>query len=160
MHYTSALMSTIDTKYFGMMPFDPEACFELPNGLPAFEEERRFLLIQLPDHEPLVFLQSAVTPSLCFIALPVLVADPAYDLAINAEDLAQLDLDPSRQPIVGSEVLVLALLSIREEEPATANLLAPVVMNLANRRAVQAIRHDRAYSHEQPMSLRKAESSC
>lgn len=153
-------MSNIDTKYFGVMPCNDGACFETPCGLPAFEEQRRFLPLALPDHQPLLFLQSATTPELCFIALPVLVADPAYRLAISAEDLAELDLPLSRQPEIGSEVLVLALLSVRENAPATANLLAPLVVNLANRRAVQAIRHDQLYSHEHPLAHIQEHASC
>ena len=91
---------------------------------------------------------------------PVLVADPVYKLAISADDLRALGLSVSRQPKIGSEVLVLTLLSIREDAPATANLLAPVVVNVANHRAVQAIRLDAAYSHEQPLVVRNERCTC
>ena len=46
------------------------------------------------------------------------------------EDLEALELPSGRQPQIGSEVLVLALVSIHESAPATANLLAPVVVNV------------------------------
>lgn len=153
-------MPTIETKYFGAMPFNDESCFEFPGGLPAFEEERRFLPLETPAHKPLLFLQSATTPSLCFIAVPVLVADPQYDLAVSFEDLEALELSVDRQPKIGSEVLVLTLLSIGENAPTTANLLAPVVINLATRRGLQAIRYDRAYSHEQPLAACPEEQAC
>jgi flagellar assembly factor FliW len=42
-------------------------------------------------------------------------------------------------------VLCLTVLSIKETGP-TANLLAPVVVNLANRRAVQAVALESDYS--------------
>jgi flagellar assembly factor FliW len=157
---TAAVMPTIDTKYFGAMPFDKESCFEFPWGLPAFEEERSFLPLTIPDHQPLFFLQSTTTPSLCFIALPVLVADPEYKLEASPEDLQALGLTTSRQPDAGTEVLVLTLLSIHENAPATANLLAPVVINLANRRALQAIRNDSEYSHEHPLAERTEACPC
>jgi len=153
-------MPTIETKYFGTMPFEGDSCFEFPWGLPAFEEERCFLPLKIPAHEPLLFLQSTTTPSLCFIALPVLVADPDYKLAVSVEDLEALELNSAQQPEIGSGALVLTLLSIRENAPATANLLAPVVINLANRRALQAIRNDRAYSHEHPLALTKKRETC
>lgn len=153
-------MHNIETKYFGSMPFDEAVCFEFPWGLPAFEEERCFLPLEVPANKPLLFLQSPNTSSLCFVAVPVLVADPEYKLAMSAEDLEALELTPGRQPQIGSEVLVLALLSMREGVPATANLLAPVVINLATRRALQAIRMDARYSHEQPLAPRTEECSC
>jgi flagellar assembly factor FliW len=153
-------MPTIATKYFGAMPYEEEGCFEFPWGLPAFEEERRFLPLEMPGHKPLVFLQSTANPALCFIALPVLAADPEYALAVSPDDLQALSLPEDRQPVAGPEVLVLALLSIHEDAPATANLLAPVVVNLANRRALQAVRYDSVYSHAQPLACQKEEHSC
>ena len=153
-------MPTVDTKYFGAMPYEEESCFEFPWGLPAFEEERRFLPLEMPGHKPLVFLQSTANPTLCFIALPVLAADPKYVLAVSPDDLQALSLPEDRQPAIGPEVLVLTLLSIHEEAPATANLLAPVVVNLANRRALQAVRYDSVYSHAQALVSHKEEYAC
>lgn len=98
--------------------------------------------------------------SLCFIALAVLDVDPDYKLAVSPEDLEALELPTERQPLIGSEVLVLTLLSIRDVGPATANLLAPLVINLANRRGLQAIRRDNLYSHEQALVAMSEECSC
>jgi flagellar assembly factor FliW len=64
--------------------------------------------------------------------------------------LRRLKLDETRQPAAG-DVVCLALLSAAENGPLTANLLAPVVINLAAGRAVQAVRSDRAYSHKHPL---------
>lgn len=153
-------MPTIDTKYFGAMSFEEESCFDFPGGLPAFEDECHFLPLEMTAHKPLLFLQSTTTPSLCFIALPVLLADPAYQLAVSADDLETLELAAGLQPQIGSGVLVLTLVSMRENAPPVANLLAPVVVNLANRRALQAIRLDRTYSHEQPLTAAPWEKSC
>ena len=75
-------MPEIETKYFGRMPYQSEACLEFPAGLPAFEHEHSFLPIEITGAQPLVFLQSMETPTLCFVALPVLVADPNYELAV------------------------------------------------------------------------------
>ncbi|MGA2597191.1 MAG: flagellar assembly protein FliW [Bryobacteraceae bacterium] len=156
-------MPTIETKYFGTMPCGEESCFDFPSGIPAFEDERRFLRLEDPAYHPLLFLQSTTTPALCFIAMEALAADPDYKLSVIPEDLAALDLPAGRQPRIGSEVLVLALLSIRENAPATANLLAPIVINVATRQALQAIRHDNLYSYEQsvaaltPLTRRKPE---
>ena len=151
-------MPEIETKYFGRMPYEYDACLEFPAGLPAFEEEHNFLPIEITGVQPLVFLQSMATASLCFIALPVLVADPQYELAVAPEDLERLGLESHRQPHIGREVLVLVLLSIQTH--VTANLLAPVVVNLANRRAVQAVRDDFRYSHQHALSFEQQEQAC
>ena len=153
-------MLSVETKYFGMLSCSEEAVFDFPLGLPAFEDEKRFVLIELPEDAPLVFLQSLRNPSLCFLAFPILVADRGYRLAVSAEDLATLDLNRERQPELGREVLVLALISLHGDFPPTANLMAPLVLNLKTRRGLQAIRQDRLYSHQHPLESCSPEVSC
>src|SRR5437870_5681079 len=122
-------MPLVETKYFGTLEYKEESVFDFPFGLPAFEEEQRFLLIELPQDAPLIFLQSLSQRELCFLAFPILVLEPNYELAICAEDLAELDLDPQRQPELSREALVLALISVHDGFSATANLMAPIVVN-------------------------------
>jgi|SRR5205823_5606320 len=153
-------MLQLHTKYFGMVSCEPGDLFQFPSGLPAFEEEKSFVPIDLPGKEPLLFLQSVCRPDLCFLCFPILVVDAAYRLSVPAEDLQLLDLPTARQPRIGSEVLVLALLSLKENQSASANLMAPVVINLRNRRAVQAIRGDAAYSPEHPIPGLAPEQTC
>ena len=152
-------MPLVDTKYFGSLTFSEESVFDFPLGLPAFEAEHRFVPVELPEHSPLVFLQSLTNHELCFLALPVLVVDREYSLRVSADDLAALDLDTRRQPALG-DVLVLTLISLHDSFSATANLMAPIVVNLKNRRAVQAIRDDRTYSHQHPLMQKAREEAC
>jgi flagellar assembly factor FliW len=141
-------MPAVQTKYFGALPYVEESAFDFPQGLPAFEEEKVFVLIEAPEQAPLVFLQSMLRPSLCFVAFPILVVDKEYQLAIAPEDLEELGLDTGRQPELGAEVMMLALLTLHDQFPATANLMAPIVLNVKTRRGLQAIRRDARYSHE------------
>jgi flagellar assembly factor FliW len=145
-------MPAVQTKYFGTLPYVEESAFDFPQGLPAFEQEKSFVLIEAPEQAPLVFLQSMLRPSLCFMAFPILVVDKQYQLAIAPEDLEELGLDPRRQPELGSEAMVLALVTLHDEFPATANLMAPIVLNVKTRRGLQAIRRDARYSHEHPVA--------
>jgi flagellar assembly factor FliW len=144
-------MPSLDTKYFGTLPYTEGAVFDFPHGIPGFEEEQRFVLIEVPDRAPLVFLQSMARASLCFAALPIHVVESQYELAIAPEDLEDLELEPGRQPALGVDVTVLTLISWHGQSRVTANLMAPVVLNLRTRRGLQAIRRDARYSHEHPL---------
>jgi flagellar assembly factor FliW len=152
-------MAQVETEYFGTMSYREDSVFEFPAGLPAFLNEKRFVPIESPQHSPLLFLQSMTRLGLCFLALPIQVVDPEYRLAVAREDLVSLELVPDRQPQLGTEVAVLALLSLRDGVPPTANLMAPIVVNLKTRRALQAIRQDAAYSHQHPVP-RVGEPAC
>lgn len=144
-------MPLIDTKYFGRVDYPEESIIEFPAGLPGFENERRFVILEQPENKPLVFLQSLTQPDLCFLALPVLTVDPCYQPVISAEDLAALELPEDRQPGIGRDVLCLAILSLSEGHVPTANLLAPLVIHLGTRRGLQAIQSEVGYSHQHPL---------
>src|SRR5579864_430622 len=122
-------MAQVETKYFGTMSYQEESVFEFPLGLPAFENENRFVPIELAQHAPLIFLQSLTQPALCFLAFPILVVDRDYRLSVAREDLEALDLATDRQPGLANEVAVLALVSLQYGFSATANLMAPIVVN-------------------------------
>ena len=115
---------------------------EFPLGLPAFETERRFRLI---DREPLLFLESEKNPELSFLLLPVGIIDPDYRLQLSLEDRGLIGAT------VESSLLCLAVITAAGDLPPTANLLAPVVVNLASGRAVQAVRTDTLYSYKHPL---------
>ncbi len=118
------------------------------NGLPGFEGERRFTLVEDASHSPLLSLESETTPNLRFYALPMSVIDPGYDLQLSPEDLGLLELEQ----VPGEEtVLCLAILAAPENGPFSANLLAPVVVNCTRSLAVQAVRMDQRYSHCHPL---------
>ena len=140
-------MPVVETTNFGTMSFTPESVFEFPRGLPGFEQRRRFVPIQDARTAPIVFLQSLEEPSLCFTTLPVLVVDPQYRLQVKEEDLEELGFPQGRKPRIGEDVLCLTVLSIRESGP-TANLLAPVVVNLRSHKAVQVVAAESEYSYQ------------
>ena len=130
-------MPHVQTKYFGNIEFPDETVIHTPAGIPGFAGERAFLLIQLPGQYPLVYLQSMLTPGLCFPALPVRVASAHYQLEIGDEDREILGV--GRWPSIGREVLCLGLLAAHDDGPPTVNLAAPVVIHLKSRTAAQCV---------------------
>jgi len=143
-------MPETETTNFGTISFARESVFEFPHGLPGFEERRKFLPVQNPLTAPILFLQSLEDPGLCFTTLPIWVVDPHYRLHITEPDLEILGFPADRQPRIGDEVLCLAVLSVRKTG-TTANLLAPLVVNLKSYRAVQAVSPESGYSYQHPL---------
>lgn len=143
-------MPDFETKNFGVVSYQPESVMEFPNGLPGFEAQRQFLALNYDNTKPLVFLQSLADAGLCFITLPVGCVDPEYRLRVSEEDLGQLGFAPERQPAIGPDVVCLTVISVHENGP-TANLLAPIVVNVDTLKAVQAIGPESGYSHQHPL---------
>jgi flagellar assembly factor FliW len=145
----------METKNFGKISFEPESELQFPCGLPGFDDRKRFVAVRFVESDPLVYLQSLEDPGLCFVTMPVLAVDPQYRLQVSGDDLHQIGLAPARQLKIGEDVFCLTVLSIRETGP-TANLLAPIVINLKTRRAVQAIAPEGGYSHQFELTPQEA----
>jgi flagellar assembly factor FliW len=144
-------MPVATTRRFGAIEYDLSSVLTFPIGLPGFDGHSLFTVVEQPELAPVVFLQSLNAPELCFLAAPVSAIDPHYAVALNQEDLDRLGVDPGITPVPGVDVLLLALLCAPENGPLTANLLAPVVVNLRTHVAVQVVRSDSRYSHQHPI---------
>jgi len=139
------------SPHLGPIPYRPDQIIEFPYGLPAFEEQRSFLLVSLQQVPLVIFLQSVTSPELLFVTLPVTVIDPHYRLELTPEACQLLRL-PAEEPVqIGRHVLCLAIVTLAHEQPPTANLLAPIVVNPAARMGIQFIQCDSGYSHQHPL---------
>lgn len=130
-------------------PRTVRTAIRFPFGLPGFENERRFEMIEHSPLAPLVLLQSEATAGLCFLTLPLAAVAPDYDLAVGEDACQALGLDPAEAAAAG--LLALVIVTVPEQGPATVNLMAPVVVNLAAGIGVQMVRQDQRYSHRHPL---------
>jgi flagellar assembly factor FliW len=145
-------MPSIRTKCFQEIDITDSSLFHFPCGLPGFEQERYFVFLNRPDSHPLMFMQSAHTPELCFVLLPVFTVAPRYRLALDEEALTGLQLPLTAQPKIGQDVLCAVIVCAQGNgEPPTVNLLAPVVVNLHDRIGLQVIQTQSGYSHRHPL---------
>jgi flagellar assembly factor FliW len=153
-------MQRFETKYFGSIAYASESVIDFPLGLPGFEQERRFVVIEQAINKPIVFLQSLSRPELCFITLPVGRILPDYQGYLSAEELRSLGLQDDVQPAPNGKTLWLGIVALSEEGPATINLLSPIVIHWTARLAVQAIQADLDYSHRHPLFAASPEAPC
>jgi flagellar assembly factor FliW len=150
----------LHTAGFGVVAYEEASVLRFPAGLPAFEEEREFLLIEKPETAPILFLQSLRTPDLAFLTIPVGMVDPAYRPALEAEDAALVELPSSRDVEAGENVGCLGIITIPEGGAPTVNLMAPIIINRSRRLGVQAIQCGAGYSHEHPLVVPQGEDVC
>lgn len=135
------------SAFFGALDLETAAILCFPQGLPGFENEHRFAVIQIPEQKPLVYLQSAITPGLCLLTLPISSIQPGFVLDLRPEDRELIDSDqtPLANPIT------LAIVATEVDGAVTANLAAPIVINSRNSLAVQAIQSNPDLSYRHPL---------
>ncbi|HEY8532334.1 MAG TPA: flagellar assembly protein FliW [Micromonospora sp.] len=107
---------------------------ELVRPMPGFPGHRRFVLVRLDDAGLLYTFTSADAPELRFLVIPPLPFFPNYAPEVDSETLELLGVDdPDR-------LLVLLVVTVGgSAREATANLMAPILVDQVNRRAVQAV---------------------
>ncbi|GII06142.1 flagellar assembly protein FliW [Planobispora takensis] len=107
---------------------------ELVCPMPGFAGNRRFVLVRMDDSGVLYSLRSLDNPDLRFLVISPNPFFPDYEPEIDDATLAMLATDETAELLV--LLIVTAPGSITE---ATANLLAPIVVDTATRRAVQTV---------------------
>jgi flagellar assembly factor FliW len=125
---------SVETSRFGEIFYTDEDVLFFPRGLPAFERSHEWILTGDEDNA-VKWLQSVEDGEL---AVPVTTPDavmPDYNAKIPEDDL---DLVGSRDP---GDLALLIVVSIPASAPwnMTANLRAPILVNMKTRRAVQVI---------------------
>ena len=140
-------MPALETRQFGRIDYSEEAMLEFPYGMPAFEQHTRFLLIEKDSFAPFLFLQSAVDGQVSFVVLPVTRIDPAYQAVLEPEEMELLGMAMAAEPLV-----TLAVVTLTPGGAPTANLVAPILIHLPNRRGMQSIQPASNYSHQTPLN--------
>ena len=105
------------------------------SGMPGFPQFRDFVLVRIGDQGSLFALTSLAEPDLRFLVLaPGGVFFPDYEPEIDDDALNLLEVtDP------GQLLVLLVVTAGSGLSDATANLLAPIVVDQGTRRAVQVV---------------------
>lgn len=106
----------------------------------GFEDDHRFTLVRVDESGVVCELRSLDHEDLSFVVVPPHVFFPEYTLEIKDEVVDHLRIES------GDDVQVLVVLTMGETlASSTANLVAPIVLNLSNRRAQQVVLEHTGY---------------
>lgn len=110
---------------------------ELVQPMPGFPDLTRLTLVRLDDDGVLCALRSLDDPDLRFLVVSPVSFFPDYAPEVDDAVVAELEIGSS------DDVLVLLLLTAGDSlASTTANLLAPVLVNVVTRRAIQVVLDD------------------
>ncbi|NMC61928.1 MAG: flagellar assembly protein FliW [SAR324 cluster bacterium] len=136
-------MIVIKSSRFGDLEVAKETLIEFPTGLIGFPKANTFIMI---DHKPpFSWLQSAEDPNLAFVVIDGFEFGQAFDLKPPLGD-KDCDFQPD------DEYAILLIVTVRPDpRQTTANLKAPLFVNIRNRKGVQVIFDDSRYSTRHPL---------
>jgi len=128
-------MLNIETRDFGTIEVKEEDIYDFPNGLYAFEDNKRFALLSpLGEGVFPMWLQSLDDPSLCFIVFNPVLIDGGFTVVLADNERSQLGLGDNDD----AAALVIAKVPA-DYKHTTVNMKSPIVINKSAHRAIQVI---------------------
>ncbi|WP_017184917.1 flagellar assembly protein FliW [Alkalibacillus haloalkaliphilus] len=122
----------IETLYFETVEVDEKDIIHFENGLPGFQSETEFVMLDLEGNPAFKVLQSVQTESLAFVVTNPFLIQPDYEFKLDDSTIEQLNV---KQP---EHISVWSIVTLKEPfEKSTHNLQAPVVINNESKKAKQ-----------------------
>jgi len=123
-----------------------DAILHFPSGILGFSDCHRFALLPHRPGTPFFWLVPVDREDIAFVVVNPENFFPEYCPNLTQDQLAPLALEPDVDHSLG----MLVVISFRDGEP-TANLRAPLILDLPQRRAVQAVQIGKEFDTQTPL---------
>lgn len=124
----------VKTKYFGEIAIDKEDVLLFSSGLPGFQQETEFIILDIEGNELLQVLQSVKTEKLAFIITNPHVFYEDYEFKLDDYTIDSLEIKAKE------DLVIYSILTLKEPfNTSTINLKAPLIINFRQRLAKQYI---------------------
>lgn len=121
-----------------------EILFE--KGIPGFEAYKNFNVNTIQDNERFYSIVSKEDSNIGFVSISPFEIKTDYEIDLDDEFVKELDIKEEK------DVLVLCLITLGKTlEDSTANLKAPIIINIKNNRGKQLILQDDKYKIKEPL---------
>ncbi|NIA09183.1 MAG: flagellar assembly protein FliW [Nitrospiraceae bacterium] len=140
----------LSSTRFGDIDIDESKAILMKGGILGFEHLKRYVFL-IQDKEILFcWLQSIDDASLAFVVINPFVIKPDYKPIIQDDDLELLEI---KSP---EEIVLMSIVTVHSHPfKVTANLKAPIVINLKERLAKQVILDKLDYPIQYPIMDKK-----
>ncbi|MEJ8778806.1 flagellar assembly protein FliW [Pseudogracilibacillus sp. ICA-222130] len=137
----------IKTKYLNEVVIEEEKIIHFEQGIPGFQEEKNFALLDLPNNDLLQILQSIETKEIAFIVTNPHIFYPAYEFTLEDYVVDALHIEKEK------DIAILTIMTIHEPfAKSTINLKAPIIINTRNKKGKQFILNDETFKMKAAIS--------
>lgn len=136
----------IQSVRFGELEVNADEVVYIPEGILGFPQFTRYCLVDSGDDTLILWMQSLDDAAIAFPVLEPKIFKGDYLVKLSAQELSTLKLSNINQAVV------LTILTIpRDVTQMTANLKAPVVINLREQIGKQVVLQENEYTLKHPM---------
>lgn len=144
----------LETKHFGQIEIKEEDIISFPDGIPGFERLVKYIIIENPDEDvPFKWLQSVDDPDLAFVIINPFVFKQDYEFDMPQNAIEKLHIKSHQ------DIKIYTIVVVPEDiKNMTANLAAPIVINISNKKGKQVFLEDSRY-HKRHLILEEMAKS-
>ncbi len=136
----------IQTSRFGQVQLNNEDIITFSEGLLGFQDLRTFVLLDDPNDDIFAWLQSCESPAIAFPVLEPELFSETYKINLSKSDLEILQLPDSKK------ARAFCIVTIPDDPTMmTANVKAPIVVNVDKKRARQCVLQDNHLAIREPI---------
>jgi flagellar assembly factor FliW len=116
--------------------FAEKTVIDFADGLPGLGDARSWKLFESEEIQPLLWLRCLERPGLSLLLIDPRLIAPEYRPQLPKAQLARIGFEGDHP------VLVLVVVALHEESSATANLRAPIIVDVETMKGMQVILED------------------
>lgn len=136
----------IQTTRFGQVQFQNEDLLTFPEGVLGFADLKKFVLLDDPNDDIFAWLQSCDEPGVAFPVLEPELFSETYKITLSKSDLEALKISSAQN------ARLFCIITIpNDPTQMTANMKAPIVINVAGKIARQCVLQDNHLAIREPI---------
>lgn len=132
----------VKTTRFGTIEIVENDIITFSDGVPGFPDMHQFVILPYDEESPFIILQSATEDYLAFLMTDPFLFFKEYEFEIDQENMDNLEVKDEKDIAVYTMVTV----PVGKVKEMTANLVAPVVININNRAGKQIVLEKSKYT--------------
>jgi flagellar assembly factor FliW len=131
----------ITTSRFGELEINEQEIIEFPQGILGFESTKSYVVLGFEEQAPFKWLQAVEDSALAFVIAEPFLFFPGYEFDLADEDAKLLEAAKLE------DLCIYVIFVIRDKTTeASANLMAPIVVNAAKGKAKQVVLNTEKYT--------------
>lgn len=136
----------LNTTYHGTKEYEENDVITFKNGIPGFENLKKFIVFSLEDNEVFSILHSIEDSAVGLVVVSPFYIMKDYEIDISDEIVSSLKVES------GTDVNLLNTVSLNSDiSKITVNMRAPIVINIKSKLGEQIILSNEKYLIKQPL---------
>ncbi|MBD5639170.1 flagellar assembly protein FliW [Clostridium botulinum] len=141
----------LNTKYHGCIEYEEKDVIYFEKGIPGFEELNKFIIFPVEDNDVFSVFHSIEKEDMGIIVTSPFSIEKDYEIQLEEEQIKNLKLQDEKDTLVLNTVTLSS-----DIDKITANLRAPIVINIKEKIGEQIIINSDKYKVKHPLFKEEA----